>query len=241
MKTAILIFNLLLAGVLGVEVMRYFGGGSPQLAVSTNRNRKHTAHGAVKSPAPKKTAMSDETAIQTILSNNIFNITRCPDAIGGMRGGSSSMVLLGVYRIGDKRGAIIQQNTRTVRMFQPFGGARQTQQRQIKPQQTFMQGETMDNGYVVSEIHDDRVVLTRNGGRMELRLELASRPLTQARAAAAARAARPTAQQMQQRMQFQQMMMMQQLMPSTNAMQRQMNQNRSGGGGGGNTRSSGSR
>ena len=238
MKIAILIFNLLLAGTLGLEAVRYFSG-SPQLAVSTTRTKKHSAHTAAKPAAQKKAVMSDEEAVRTILSNNIFNITRCPDAIGGMRGGSSSMFLLGVYRIGDKRGAIIQQNTRQVRSFSPFGPRPQTQQRQIKPQQTFMQGDVMDNGYVVSEIYDDRVVLSRNGGKMELRLELASRPLTQARAAAAARAARPTPQQMQQRMQFQQMMMMQQLMQSTSAMQRQMsNQNR---GGGGNTRSSRSR
>jgi len=238
MKTAILIFNLILAAVIGVEAMRYFSG-PPKLAVSTNRNRKHAAHAQTKTVPAKKTAMSDSEAVRTILSNNIFNITRCPEAVGARGGGITSMALVGVYSIGDRRGAIIQQNTRTVR-FPGFAG-RQTQQRQVKPQQTFMQGDTMDNGYVVSEIYDDRVVLTRGGGKMELRLELASRPITQARAAAAARAARPTAQQMQQRMQFQQMMMMQQLMQSTNAMQRQMNQNRSGGGGGGNTRSSRSR
>ncbi|MBQ4337620.1 MAG: hypothetical protein IJC34_10550 [Lentisphaeria bacterium] len=113
---------------------------------------------------------------------------------------------------------------------------RQIQQarRSIRSQQTFMQGDIMENGYIVSEIYDDRVVLTRGGGRLELRLELASRPISQANAARAARAARPSAQQIQQRMQMQQMHMMRQLIQSTSNMQRQMRSS-------GNTRSSRSR
>ena len=235
MKILILIVNIILAGVLAWEAVSFFNG-TPELAVRTTRTRKNTANAGRNTIAPKKKAMTVDEAVQTIQRKNIFNITRCPDVIGG-RGGSSTMALLGIYRIGDRCGAIIQNSSpRQVSRFGP-PWMRQAQQarRQIRSQQTFMQGDVMENGYIVSEIYDDRVVLTRGGGRLELRLELASRPISQARAAQAARAARPTAQQIQQRMQMQQMQMMRQLMQSTSAMQRQMRS------GGGNTRSSRSR
>ena len=232
MKVLILAVNLFLAGLLVWEAVRYFDG-TPKLAVRTERKKKKTVAG--QGSAAPQSEMSAEDAVRTIQQKNIFNITRCPDAIGG-RGGSSSLALLGIFRIGDKCGAIIQNSAprNTSRFGAPWMRQNNQQRRQIRPQQTFMQGDVMDNGYIVSEIHDDRVVLTRGGGKLELRLELASRPIAQARAAQAARAARPTAQQMQQRMMGQQMMIMRQLMQSTNAMQQQMRNNN----GGGNTRSS---
>lgn len=237
MKILILVVNLFLAGLLAYEAFSFFDT-TPELAVRTGRKRKNAVAGK-KTEVVEKQAMTAEAAVQTIQRKNIFNMTRCPDAIGG-RGGSSTMALLGVFRIGNKCGAIIQNSAprNTSRMGPPW--MRQTRQtsnrQQSKTQQTFMQGDTMANGYVVSEIYDDRVVLTRGGGRMELRLELASRPIARANAARAARAARPTAQQMQQRMQMQQMMVMRQLMQSTNAMRQQMQRS-----GGGSTRSSRSR
>ncbi len=235
MKILILVVNLFLAGLLAWEAFSFFDG-TPELAVRTNRTKKNSGNAGRNVPTVKKTSMTVEEATRTIQQKNIFNITRCPDVIGG-RGGSSTMALLGIYRIGDRCGAIIQNSSpRQVSRFGP-PWMRQMQQarRQIRSQQTFMQGDVMENGYVVSEIYDDRVVLTRGGGRLELRLELASRPIAQARAAQAARAARPTAQQIQQRMQMQQMQMMRQLMQNTSAMQRQMRSS------GGNARSSRSR
>lgn len=234
MKILILVVNIFLAGLLGWEVIDCFNG-TPELAVRTTRTKKNSGNTGRNTAAVKKTVMDPEMALQTIQHKNIFNITRCPDVIGG-RGGSSAMALLGVFRIGDKVGAIIQNSSpRQVSRFGP-PWMRQIQQarRSIRSQQTFMQGDTMENGYIVSEIYDDRVVLTRGGGRLELRLELASRPISQANAARAARAARPSAQQIQQRMQMQQMHMMRQLIQSTSNMQRQMRSS-------GNTRSSRSR
>lgn len=234
MKILILAVNIFLACLLGWEVIDCFNG-TPELAVRTTRTKKNSGNTGRNTAAVKKTVMDPEMALQTIQHKNIFNITRCPDVIGG-RGGSSAMALLGVFRIGDKVGAIIQNSSpRQVSRFGP-PWMRQIQQarRSIRSQQTFMQGDTMENGYIVSEIYDDRVVLTRGGGRLELRLELASRPISQANAARAARAARPSAQQIQQRMQMQQMHMMRQLIQSTSNMQRQMRSS-------GNTRSSRSR
>lgn len=233
MKILIFIVNLFLAWLLVWEGISFFSG-TPELAVRTVRSKKNANAGRNTTVAKKKTMTADE-AVQTIQRKNIFNITRCPDVVGG-RGGSSAMALLGIYRIGDRCGAIIQNSSprQVARSGPPWMRQAQQARRQIRSQQTFMQGDVMENGYVVSEIYDDRVVLTRGGGRLELRLELASRPIAQARAAQAARAARPSAQQIQQRMQMQQMQMMRQLMQSTNAMQRQMRS-------GGNTRSSRSR
>ena len=234
MKILILAVNIFLACLLGWKVIDCFNG-PPELAVRTTRTKKNSGNTGRNTAAVKKTVMDPEMALQTIQHKNIFNITRCPDVIGG-RGGSSAMALLGVFRIGDKVGAIIQNSSpRQVSRFGP-PWMRQIQQarRSIRSQQTFMQGDTMENGYIVSEIYDDRVVLTRGGGRLELRLELASRPISQANAARAARAARPSAQQIQQRMQMQQMHMMRQLIQSTSNMQRQMRSS-------GNTRSSRSR
>ncbi|MBR4956607.1 MAG: hypothetical protein IKZ31_02510 [Lentisphaeria bacterium] len=234
MKILIFIVNIILAGVLVWEGVRFFSG-TPELAVRTVRTKKNAANAGRNTVPAKKTTMTVDEAVQTIQRKNIFNITRCPDVVGG-RGGSAAMALLGIYRIGDRCGAIIQNSSprQVARSGPPWMRQAQQARRQIRSQQTFMQGDVMENGYVVSEIYDDRVVLTRGGGRLELRLELASRPISQARAAQAARAARPSAQQIQQRMQMQQMQMMRQLMQSTSAMQRQMSS-------GGNTRSSRSR
>lgn len=234
MKILILVVNIFLAGLLAWEVIGYFNG-TPELAVRTVRTKKNSGNAGRNTAAVKKTASDPEMALQTIQHKNIFNITRCPDVIGG-RGGSSAMALLGVFRFGDKVGAIIQNSSprQAARSGPPWMRQIQQARRSIRSQQTFMQGDIMENGYIVSEIYDDRVVLTRGGGRLELRLELASRPISQANAARAARAARPSAQQIQQRMQMQQMHMMRQLIQSTSNMQRQMRSS-------GNTRSSRSR
>jgi len=235
-KILILIVNLLLSGVLVWETVHFFSNSSNLTVSRGTRAKKHTGAAAAKNSV-KKPAEPEPDIMQKILNGNIFNVTRCPEAVGGRGGGIASMQLVGIYHIGDQKGAIITLNTRNNFRPGPGGWNNRGRQntRQLKPQQTFMLGDTMDNGYVVSAIYDDRVELTRGGGHMELRLELASRPVTQARNAAAWRASRPTAQQMQQRMQMDQMMMMRQLMQSTNQMQRQMmNQSANRGG---NTRS----
>ena len=101
MKVLILAVNLFLAGLLVWEAVRYFDG-TPELAVRTERKKKKTVAG--QGSAAPQSEMSAEDAVRTIQQKNIFNITRCPDAIGG-RGGSSSLALLGIFRIGDKCGA----------------------------------------------------------------------------------------------------------------------------------------
>lgn len=219
MKILLIIVNLFLAGMVvreGVALLRPSGGETLELV-----RRERPA--ASKKTAQPATPVKGDVAIdplRTVLRHNIFDMSRCPDAIAGRRGASgSSISLVGVYQIGDCVGAIIQQKRQNNRRG-PWRNNRSNNNSkpELPLQQFFRVGESLENGYRLEEVYPDRVVLRRNGGSMELRLENASTnlPSTVAAAAAAAQRNRPTQQQMQQMMMFQQMRMMRELIRQNN-------------------------
>lgn len=220
MKILLIIVNLFLAGMVvreGFALLRPSGGETLELV---RRERPATSGNSVQPAVTAKENVSVDP-LRTVLRHNIFDMSRCPDAIAGRRGASgSSISLVGVYQIGDCVGAIIQQKRQNNRRG-PWRNNRNSgnnSKQELPLQQFFRIGESLENGYRLEEVYPDRVVLRRNGGSMELRLENASTnlPSTVAAAAAAAQRNRPTQQQMQQMMMFQQMRMMRELIRQNN-------------------------
>lgn len=221
MKILLIIVNLFLAGMVvreGVALLRPSGGETLELV---RRERPATSKNTVQAAVPAGEGAAVDP-LRTVLRHNIFDMSRCPDAIAGRRGASgSSISLVGVYQIGDCVGAIIQQkrqNNRRGPWRNNRNGSNNNSKQELPLQQFFRVGESLENGYRLEEVYPDRVVLRRNGGSMELRLENASTnlPSTVAAAAAAAQRNRPTQQQMQQMMMFQQMRMMRELIRQNN-------------------------
>lgn len=220
MKIWLILLNFLLAGGVAYQAAGIFRGGSSEVryVAGKDRSAKTGKTAAVKPAAPKTPQIGDNEAAQILLANNIFNVARCPEALNSRWGsGSAQMALLGIYRVGNFEGAIIQQK-RNRRGGPPHrsvnnrnGTARQSAEPPLK--QFLRLGESLENGYVLSSIGSDSVTLTRGGGKLELQLETASKnlPSAVAAAAAAARQNRPDAQQMQQFMMMRQMRVMEQL------------------------------
>jgi len=100
-------------------------------------------------------------------------------------------------------------------------------------------GETLPNGYKLSEVSRNRVVLTRGGDKLELELLDASKNATQTAAARSTNARRNVNTQMLQTLQNMQRMQMFQNSQIMRMMQNNQNSGFSGGGnfGGGNVRS----
>ncbi len=244
MKIWLILLNLLLAGGVTQQAVKLFRHESDAVEYTVGRDRSKPVKNTAARPTGKSDAMTPGEAVQLIVGANIFNLARCPDAQSGRWGGNSAqMSLLGVYRIGTTQGAIIQQKRNSGR--RGPGNWRQGQGQTAtaeKPLKQFLRlGESLENGYTLTAVHDDRIVLSRGGGQLELKLETASKnlPATIAAAAAAAQQNRPTAQQMQQIMMFQQMRMMNELVRNTRNNQNQnqnQNQNRQTAPGRGNTR-----
>ena len=112
-------------------------------------------------------------------------------------GGSAQMALLGIYRVGNFEGAIIQQkrNRRGGPPRRTANNRNGTAQQVTEPplKQFLRLGEALENGYVLSSIGSDSVTLSRGGGKLELQLETASKNLPSTVAAAAAAARTPRA------------------------------------------------
>lgn len=183
---------------------------------SMDRNEPKT-----KVHTPTVQNMSSEDARATVNRFNLFNISRCPDAVAGRggRGGNTQMTLLGIYRVGPSQGAIIQQS----RQRTPF--QRNTAQNTAAPKTFYRIGETLDNGYTLSSIDGNKVTLSRGSSSMEL--QLASAGSTQTTAAAQARQQRPRTQQEVQNMMMMGMMrqMMRQNQQQNRLIQQQSRQN----------------
>lgn len=236
MKIWLLLLNLLLAGGVAHQAATLFRNDVPEVEYTVGKDRSRKTKETPKSTPEKSAAMTPREAAGLIIGANIFNLTRCPDAQSGRWGGNSAqMSLLGVYRIGSYQGAIIQQKRNTRRGPGNWRNRNQNTTAE-KPLKQFLRlGESLENGYTLTAVHDDYIVLSRGSGQLELKLETASKnlPSTIAAAAAAQRQNRPNAQQIQQMMMFRQMRMMNELIRNTRNNQ---NQNRQSAPGRGNNR-----
>ena len=119
-------------------------------------------------------AISIEEAAGLVTRYNLFNITRCPDAVSGRRGPSTQqMTLIGIYKMGNSRGAIIQQTQQRSRRT-----TTNTNNAQQPIKQFYTVGEVLSNGYTLASIDDGQVTLSRGGSTMQLQLEKAGRGIS---------------------------------------------------------------
>ena len=229
MKILLILFNLLLVGGIGWQAVSLLNDEEPVTVTTKSRTRRAEAKTAP--AASESTAPDFDAVLATIAGQNIFDSSRCPEM---MSGGSSALVLLGIYRMGDLQGAIFQQRQqRQQRNFRagPWNNTRNNQNTKQVPLKRFLKvGETLENGYTLEAVYDNYVVLSRSGSTMELHLQRASTNLPSSIAArnqAAARS-RPNAQQMQTGMMMRQVQLMEQMVRNQQSQPRQnTNVNRS--------------
>ncbi|MBO5308426.1 MAG: hypothetical protein J6C40_10520 [Lentisphaeria bacterium] len=248
MKKFFFILNILLAvAAVGMTFANLSGGKGKKEEYSVKKSSKKSSSRKVPVNYSVKTPTADQES--TIVSNNLFNPVRNPNARNG-RGGRVQLTLVGIFESGEHKGAVILQKGGQRNMpFRPGmngmngmgrmgmmnrgqNNAFQTQIQQA-PQQYIRLGETLSNGYTLTEVTRTSATLTRSGGgKMVLELQEASKNQPQA----ARRAVRqnPIVQQMQQmqRMQMFQNMQMMRMMRQT----MQQNNNNAAGNRGGTTR-----
>lgn len=189
---------------------------SAQLSVVRRERRRGGVRAGADTAKAGAVLPDYEEAVRLINGRNIFNLNRCPDALSVRSG--SQIALLGTYVAGDLSGAIFQQSGQSGPQFTFRGGGRssQTQTRQIPPKRFVRLGETLENGYTLTQVRPDGVTLSRGGASMEMRVERPSDHTPGAIAArAASRPAPPNPQQIQNMMMGQQLMMLRQLIRNT--------------------------
>ncbi len=227
MKILLILFNLLLVGGIGWQAVSLLNDDEPTITTKTRTRRAETKV----VPAAENAAPDFDAVLATIAGQNIFDSSRCPEM---MSGGSSALVLLGIYRMGDLQGAIFQQRQqRQQRNFRagPWNNNRNNQNTKQVPLKRFLKvGESLENGYTLEAVYDNYVVLSRSGSTMELHLQRASTNLPSSIAARNQAAARrqPNAQQMQTGMMMRQVQLMEQMVRNQQSQPRQnTNVNRS--------------
>lgn len=227
MKILLILFNLLLVGGIGWQAVSLLNDDEPTITTKTRTRRAE----AKVTPAAENAAPDFDAVLATIAGQNIFDSSRCPEM---MSGGSSALVLLGIYRMGDLQGAIFQQRQqRQQRNFRagPWNNNRNNQNTKQVPLKRFLKvGESLENGYTLEAVYDNYVVLSRSGSTMELHLQRASTNLPSSIAARNQAAARrqPNAQQMQTGMMMRQVQLMEQMVRNQQSQPRQnTNVNRS--------------
>ncbi len=230
MKLLLLALNLLLLGGVIYGISGFFSP-APEVTLTVGKNRSTTPKNVKSGSAAKNSTqeLSSEEAAALVVSNQIFSLTRCPDATSFGRGGSqSSMTLVGIYRIGAYQGAVIQQKRSGNNRRGPWGRNNNDNSKSQVYKQFFRVGEALENGYTVTAIQEDSVILSRGGGSLELLLERASTntPATVAARTASEQQNRPTNQQIQQMMMGRQLQMLDQLVRQTRG---GMNQNQNSG------------
>lgn len=245
MKQMIFILNLLLGlALLGSVAYHFLDSGKETQAFTVKKSAKKTTAVKPKVNDSIRTAQADQES--TIVSKNIFNSARNPNAqTFGRSYGQVQMVLVGVSMVGDWKGAVILQktNNRNNRFpYRPMMGPMGTQNQtttavQQAPKQYIRVGETLSNGYTLTEVTRTSAVLTLGSSRMELKLQEASKNQPQA----VARTNRRTniVQQMQQmqQMQMRQNMQMMNMMRQNMRQIQNMNNNNMNGNRGGVNRS----
>ncbi len=243
MKIFLTLLNIVLAGLVVWAASGFFKTSSSQTVYTVGRDRSAATENRTRVSAAAPAAMSISEAAGLVNRYNLFNITRCPDAVSGRRGPSiQQMTLIGIYKMGNSRGAIIQQ-TQQRSWRRTTTTNTNTQQQPVK--QFYTVGEVMSNGYTLASIEEDQVTLSRGGSSMQLQLVKAGRGVSTSTTTTQTRP-RLSTQQLQQFMIMGQMRMMQQMMQQQNRMMQQgqipsSNSNRrnsnSGGNSGGSSRS----
>ena len=124
MKTIIVILNIILAGVLLTSIVSSLksvpagkNAVKPGVAAKKAQNtRKGTAAAETKSTEP---GMTSEQQVSAILSADLFNPERTPNATTGGRGNRVELSLVGTFQAGEIEGAVILYKT-TARQTNPF-------------------------------------------------------------------------------------------------------------------------
>ena len=224
MKKALIIFNVILGGIIFLIFASILSAApekssveKKRVAVSAKKSSKKSSESASQKAAP---LLPPDKAAEKVTITDVFNNVRSP--LANVRSGRNDMALVGVFKMGEIEGAIIKQNTRN-RQFNPFllqamrmsgfgGGNRRgnfnrNQTTTIK--QYVRLGETMSNGYVLTEVSRTRAVLERGSDKIELDLQDPSKN----RAAAASSSRRMNSnQQFQQAQMFMQSQMLRTMM-----------------------------
>ena len=232
MRAFLIFLNLLLAGALVWAVAGWLEPETQPVSARTSRTRPQETTTATAAPGR---VLTPEQAVELITRNNPFATSRAPAAgVWGGRAGNVSLTLVGLYDLGGAQGAVILQKSQARRPGPP-GMPRPPEgnsQQNHAPQQFVRVGETLSNGYTLQEIGADYAVLVRNGSRLDLKLQEASKnaPATVAQRQNNQRNQRRNAFQQFQEMQMRQQMgimhMMRQMMQMQNA---NMRNNRPGG------------
>lgn len=212
MKKLLIFVNVILAFLLAISLWgAFFSGNEVKLEVGKKKNRSKTvAETSAPAPARFKVPASEEAAA-VIVRKNIFDTQRTGGAAAG-RGGTT-YTLVGIYRVKNTQGAIIMSK----------GGIRRGN---MPIKQFFRVGETLPNGYTLSEINNNQAVLMRGSSRMTLDMAFASESNT------TRSVARPNTNPMQQMLNLMQQsigMQQRQQMNMMRMMQNNNSNNRPGG------------
>ena len=132
MKTLLIVLNILLAGAVVWGSVGFIKKLSPGGAKTTFTVKKRVPKTARLSSTVKRditpekipSGPSGESLVKQIVEADIFNQDRCPN--GGFWGAGNArveMTLVGTFKIGNSRGAVILQKTQSRNFpFMPFGG-----------------------------------------------------------------------------------------------------------------------
>ncbi len=196
-----------------------------------NRAKSTSVRPAPVAAVPPNLPPDAESAGKIVIRKNIFDAQRCSGAVG-MRGGRSgnTLTLVGVYSVGDTRGAIIlsksaaSRNVAANRIRNSGGGNNNTNRTAVVPvKQFFRVGDTLPNGYTLNSVEPDKATLVRGSSKMELQLAQASE--NAAKTGSTRRTAANPVQQMLQLMQQSVGMQQMQQMNMMRMMQQQRNNN----------------
>ena len=160
MKKLLIFVNVILVFLLALSLWGAFAGGEEvKLEVGKKKNRSKTAaETAAPAPARFKVPASEEAAA-VIVRKNVFDTQRTGGMAAGRGGTTYSLV--GIYRVNKTQGAIIMSK----------GGVRRGN---MPVKQFYRVGETLPNGYTLSEINGNQAVLMRGASRMTLDMAFAS-------------------------------------------------------------------
>ncbi len=174
MKKIIILINVFLAIILIYGVSKQFSLPTvekPEVAEFVKKNSSNqTADNATLSN-------SNEELLTKIIANNIFNNANVT-AITSGNNSRISFSLVGVMKMGDYSGAVILQSQSTrpsrpddMRRGPQENSSLQTTIADYSFKQFVRLGETTSNGYVLSEVNSDFVVLSKGSERLELTLQ----------------------------------------------------------------------
>ena len=132
MKSLLIVLNILLAGAVvwgSVGFIKKLASSGAKTSFTVKKRVPKTARitSSVKRNVPEKktpAGPSGESLVKQIVEADIFNQDRCPNAgFWGAGNARVEMTLVGTFKIGNSRGAVILQKTQARNYpFMPFGG-----------------------------------------------------------------------------------------------------------------------